>query len=147
MNVFKKAQGGFDSVISAGTTIRGSLVLEAGTTLVLNGTIERQPNQGTGNDIAVDDRGSEDRRNTKTTLVVNGTCKDLSVIEVPNLTITGIVTCEAIFANVLAIKKGALVTAKRIHYRTIIIETGAIITGEMTPMVDAKSNSEPASIA
>lgn len=118
-NPFKRA--GFDSLISAGTLIEGSLIIQAGTTMIIDG-------QMTGKSIGTSGDGVE------TTVVVNGKASALDEIRVPNITVTGEVSCENLIATgCLSVKKGARVNATFIQYKSLIIEDGAFITGHMTP--------------
>lgn len=122
MNPFKSK--GFDSLIAKGLNIKGQMALAPGSTTQLDGTMS-------GESIAVEaDPTGKGNKVDKTTLVVNGLASTLKSIVVPNVTITGHVTCDVLeVVGILAIKKGAIVTATKILYATLIVETGAIING------------------
>lgn len=120
MNPFKSR--GFDSIIAKGLQIEGKMVLAQSSTTQLDGIMH-------GDSISVEPAvvGAE---NKSTTLVINGSATTIRSIAVPNVTITGEVTCDSLeVTGVLAIKKGARINCKRIEYNILIVETGAIING------------------
>lgn len=126
MSVFRSR--GFDSIISKGTVLRGSLQLLSDTTLVLDGL---------GLLSTVTETVAEKSKG-KTTLVVNGELSSEAVIDTPliicvsNVTITGTVTCDVIrVEGTLAVKSGAKLNANKILYRELVIETGAVVLGKM----------------
>ena len=121
MNPFKSQ--GFDSIISKGLQIEGKLVLAQSSTTQLDGVMR-------GDSISVDPTAADNGKVDSTLIVINGSAKTIRSIVVPNVTITGEVTCESLeVIGVLAIKKGAVINCKRIEYNTLIVETGAIING------------------
>lgn len=123
-NPFTAAKNGFDSVVAKGHVITGSLELEPGSTTVFDGTM-------TGESIEVGiSKDIKDESPSKTTLVINGTVRALKRIEVPNVTITGEVRCDVLHVSgVLAIKRGAVVRVSTLRYETLVVETGAVISG------------------
>lgn len=122
-NPFKSAKGGFDSLIGKGIQIDGTLTLAPASTTQLDGIMK-------GDSIRVDSVTNEGKMSS-TTLVINGEATTLKSIAVPNVTITGEVQCDVlIVSGVLAIKNGARVTAKVIRYNILVVETGAIISGQ-----------------
>ena len=121
MNPFKSQ--GFDSIIAKGLSIEGKLVLAPSSTTQLDGTMS-------GDSISVDSADRNVGKTDTTTLVINGSATTIKSIVVPNVTVTGEVTCDSlVVSGILAIKKGARINCKRIEYNTLIVETGAIING------------------
>ena len=115
---------GFDTMISKGTAINGSLVLEAGSTTVIDGHLN-------GKHITV----ITDVNTKDTVLVINGIVNGVDLIEVPNLTISGNIGCNRIkVSGILAIKNGAKIDAEFIEYRDLVVENGAKISGMMLHM-------------
>ena len=118
-NPFKPA--GFDSIISKGTLLSGILSLEANTTTVLDGKMSGDQINVSGADPA-----------PKTTLVIHGDASTLDSVQVPNVTITGTLTCKSLnVSGQLAIKNGAVVNAETIRYGSLIVEPKAQINGHM----------------
>jgi cytoskeletal protein CcmA (bactofilin family) len=129
MNPFKRT--GFDSIIGKGMVVLGDLLLQEGTTTVIDGTLA-------GQDIRVHNT-TPDKVDVKTTLVVGGSVSiargDLNsggTIRVPNVTVAGVLECETLICEGrLALKAGAKIVAKQIQYRDIVIENGAIVLSQM----------------
>jgi cytoskeletal protein CcmA (bactofilin family) len=133
MSIFSRK--GFDTVIGKGSTLIGDFVIAASTTAVI---------EGTGYLSSVTESKIDDKKG-KTTLRVDGllvgpgwqdyrTTSDKSTldIEVSNVIITGKVVCETIrVEGTLAVKAGATLMANKILYRELIIETGAVVHGQM----------------
>lgn len=120
MNPFKSQ--GFDSLIAKGLKIEGTLTLAPSSCTQLDGVMH-------GDSICVDVAANVGKTDS-TILVVNGSATAIKSIVVPNVTITGEVTCDSlVVSGILAIKKGARINCKRIEYNTLIVETGAIING------------------
>lgn len=126
MNPFKSK--GFDSLIAKGLQIEGTLTLAPASVTQLDGIMR-------GDSIRVDSSANEGKVNS-TTLVVNGVVIAIQSICVPNVTITGEVTCDLlVVSGILAIKKGARINCKHIEYNTLIVETGAIINGQFEHII------------
>ena len=133
MSIFSRK--GFDTVIGKGTTLVGDFVIAASTTAVI---------EGAGYLSSVTESKVDDKKG-KTTLRVDGllvgpgydnhivTGKEGALnIEVSNVIITGKVVCETIrVEGTLAVKAGATLNATKILYRELIIETGAVVHGQM----------------
>ncbi|WP_407305684.1 hypothetical protein [Acinetobacter sp.] len=124
MTIFRSR--GFDTLIGKGTSIRGDIAISANSTTVIDGDAALSYITGVV---------PPEKVATKTTLMVNGTVvrfeKPLE-INVHNVIITGQVTCDTITVEgTLAIKTGAVLKAKKILYRELIIETGAVVHGQM----------------
>ena len=132
MSIFSRK--GFDTVIGKGTTLYGDFVIAASTTAVI---------EGTGYLSSVTESKVDDKKG-KTTLRVDGALvgpgydnhivgKEHTLnIEIPNVIITGKVVCETIrVEGTLAVKAGATLMATKILYRELIIETGAVVHGQM----------------
>lgn len=134
-NPFKPT--GFDALIHGGHVIEGSLKLSQGTTTIFDGTMR-------GDSITVQSIIPNDAANASTTLVVNGVVDALKVVEVPNVTICGDLTCdELIVTGILAIKKSARVKCGRIRYKTLVVETGARLNGPMEYIEEVGAASVP----
>lgn len=132
MTIFRSR--GFDTLIGKGTSIRGSIVIAANSTTVIDG------------DAFLDDITGvqvEGKVSKKTTLRVGGTLRPkqnegLGVftplnINVDNVIITGNVECDTIrVEGTLAVKAGATLKAKKILYRNLVAETGSVIHGAMS---------------
>ena len=128
MSFFKSS--GFDTLIGAGTMITGTISIAPNTTFVLDGDARcisvHQDEVHVGDKVAV-----------KTTLIVNGklsgTLPDGEVIiDVHNVTIGGKITCEEIrVEGTLHIKAGGTLNAKKILYRDLVIEQGALMQGNL----------------
>ena len=68
---------------------------------------------------------------TKTTLRIAGFIRS-DTIDVHNVVISGEVHCKEIrVLGTLAVKRGAKLNADNIHYRELIVETGAMLNGKM----------------
>lgn len=120
MNPFKSQ--GFDSLIAKGLKIEGTLTLAPASCTQIDGVMH-------GDSICVETLANVGKINS-TTLVVNGSATAIRSIVVPNVTITGEVTCDSlVVSGILAIKKGARINCKRIEYNILVVETGAIING------------------
>lgn len=117
---------GFDSLIGKGTAIHGQIVIAANSTTLIEGTAFLSTARG---------ENIEGDAGSKTTLHVAGQLLpsgDLNV-EVHNVIITGKVVCKTIRVDgTLAVKAGATLIAENILYRKLIIETGAIVRGQMS---------------
>lgn len=111
---------GFDTLISKGMVLRAAtMMLPAGSTTIIDGEVhgpdikevaEPNPNSFVNKLIG----------NTQTTLVVNGKVDCVNNIDK--------IICE----GTLAIKSGAKVTANEIRYRSLVIEDGAVVLGQMS---------------
>lgn len=130
MSIFRSR--GFDSLIGKGSTVSGEFIIAADTTLVIDGVMDAT--------VLHAEIKNEDKVAMKTTLHVNGmltmlaasTSNTPAIINVPNVIIAGKVTCDEIrVEGTLAIKAGAQLKAKTILYRSLIIETGAVVHGQM----------------
>lgn len=116
-NPFKRA--GFDTLISKGTKIEGTLVLEGGATTILDGMM-------CGKSI------HQEASEKPSTLVINGDANALEDVRVSNVTITGTLNCKILEATgTLAVKNGAVVFAEFIRYRSLIVEPSAKLNGTM----------------
>lgn len=119
---------GFDSLIGKGTTIHGTLMIAENSTTLIEGSAFLDRATGLISDGKVA---------TKTTLHVAGEAAGLAGssnldIEVHNVIITGKVVCKTIrVEGTLAVKAGATLKADKILYRELIIETGAVVHGNM----------------
>jgi cytoskeletal protein CcmA (bactofilin family) len=114
------ARAGFDSLIAEGTTISGNVFIKNGQTLIIDGKV-------TGMSLVPIDTSVVD----KTTVVINGEVI-MDTVGISNATITGSLTCKVLSVEgQLAIKAGASVKASEIRYRTLVIEPGAIVFGQM----------------
>lgn len=116
-NIFKVR--GFDTVISRGTTLNGieRLQICGGETCVIDGSVF-------GTEIV--EAGLPDF-DISTRLMVGGLIK-VKEITVSNVVITGEVTCDVLrVENTLAIKAGATLQAKKVLFRHLSVEDGAII--------------------
>lgn len=117
-NPFKRP--GFDSLISADDLFQGSITIGANKTMVIDGQVE-------GDSITVVGNASAD----KTTVIIGGKVQAVT-IEVPNVVITGVVHCGLLIVEgMLAIHADAELKATEIRYRSLHIETGAMVTGQM----------------
>jgi cytoskeletal protein CcmA (bactofilin family) len=123
MSIFRTR--GFDSIIGKGMEINGAnLALNPNSTLVVEGTV-------TLASIKVQNV-AEGKVDKKTTLRVSGHLTSEQAISIQNVIITGTVVCNEIrVEGTLAIKAGAALKAKKILYRELIVESGAIMHGEM----------------
>lgn len=124
MTIFKTR--GFDSIIGKGMSVFGEIILDRNSTLVIEGHAEVSRVS-----TAVNSNGNVD---TKTTLRVSGELKGAAncKIEVHNVIITGKVVCEEVrVEGTLAVKSGSTLIANKIFYRELIVETGAIMNGQM----------------
>ena len=64
--------------------------------------------------------------------LVNGVMTEGPTIDVHNVVISGEVHCKEIrVLGTLAVKRGAKLNADNIHYRELIVETGAMLNGKM----------------
>lgn len=124
---------GFDTLISKGMVLRAAtMMLPAGSTTIVDGEVhgpdikevtEPNPNSFVNKLVG----------NAQATLVVNGKVDCVNNIEVSNITIIGNVTVDKIICEgTLAIKSGAKVTANEIRYRSLVIEDGAVVLGQMS---------------
>jgi cytoskeletal protein CcmA (bactofilin family) len=120
---------GFDSLIGKGTTIHGEMRIAANSTALI---------EGNGYLSSVLGETIDGKVSAKTTLHVNGQLQDAADgtplnIEVHNVIITGKVVCKTIrVEGTLAVKAGATLIAEKILYRELIIETGAVVHGQMS---------------
>ena len=128
MTIFRSR--GFDTLIGKGTVIMGVLSISTDTTAVIDGQAFMTDVNGRGESLTNKDQG-------KTTLHVNGQLagpggtSDVD-IEVQNVIVTGKVSCNEIrVEGTLAVKSGATLKATKILYRELIIETGAVVHGQM----------------
>ena len=124
MTIFRSR--GFDSIIGGQLKLHANSVeIPANSTLLVEGTL-------TAHTIV---QAPSEKVATKTTLRVSGTITQESVglrINVHNVIITGKIECDEIRAEgCLAIKAGCTLIAKKIYYRELIVETGAVMTGQM----------------
>jgi len=124
MTVFRSR--GFDSIIGGKLILHANSVeIPANSTLLVEGTLSAHTIQQTASEKVA----------SKTTLRVSGTIKKDPIglnITVHNVIITGTVECDEIRAEgCLAVKSGCTLKAKRIFYRELIVETGAVMLGEM----------------
>lgn len=128
MTIFRSR--GFDSLIGTETQLWGDLFIARNSTFVIDGKMNGH------NKITVLVDG-DTKPDTKTTLRVNGevwpTSPDRPLeINVHNVVITGKVTCDTIHVEgTLAIRSGANLKADKIFYRELVIETGAVVHGQM----------------
>ena len=128
MSIFRTR--GFDSIIGKGMGINGELFMEPNTTLVIEGKAAC---------TKIEVTKKTDKLDKRTTLRVSGQlCPDQGgqglglVIDIHNVVITGTVVCtELRVGGTLAVKAGAMLKAEKIFYRELIVETGAIMLGEM----------------
>lgn len=120
---------GFDTLIGKGTTIHGEIVIAANSTAVIDGTAYLSSVRG---------EQIEGKVSGKTALHVSGFLDHAALqsdlnIEVQNVIITGKVVCKTIrVEGTLAVKAGATLMAENILYRELIIETGAVVHGQMS---------------
>ena len=130
MSVFRSR--GFDSLIGKDTKIKGDFLIAANSTLIIDGEVTASTILGLNL--------SDDKAASKTTLMVNGMLTILNrevgasnlLISVPNVIVAGQVTCgELRVEGTLAVKSGARLNAKMIFYRKLVIETGAVVHGQM----------------
>lgn len=121
----------FDSYIDKEITITGNMFLNAGSRTVVDGTIY---------DFTTIERSNsnvekvESKKCKKTEIVLNGriTGKEKSKIEVPNVTINGTVNVDEIRVEcILKLNSKAVLKAKTIYYRSLIITPGAVILGNL----------------
>jgi cytoskeletal protein CcmA (bactofilin family) len=120
-NPFK--QTGFDTIISQGTKLTGTLVLEVGSTAIVNGEID-------GVEIKVKDPANQ----APTTLMIGagGVVYLDRDVTVNVVTVVGELSCyELTVDGTLSIKAGAVITAERILYRHLNIESGAVVLAKM----------------
>lgn len=125
MTIFKTR--GFDSLIAKGLTVRGELLLEVNSTLIIEGAVFAS---------AVRVANPESVKSNKTTLRVTGELGQMGDklldIEIQNVIITGKVECNELrVEGTLAVKSGASLVANKILYRELVVETGAIMNGAM----------------
>jgi cytoskeletal protein CcmA (bactofilin family) len=125
MTIFRSR--GFDSLVGKGTIFLGDLLIAANSTLQVDGNVQGESiSQGSLTDGKVA---------TRTKLMVNGHVESLARplhITVHNVIISGTVVCKEIrVEGTLAIKSGARLLAENIYYRTLVIETGAVVHGQM----------------
>lgn len=134
MTIFRSR--GFDSLIGKNTVFAGEVAIAPDSTLQVDGEVIASRiihcDEGMG-DVA----GMGHRIAPKTTLHVNGKVRGSSssaglLITVHNVIVAGILECaELRVEGTLAIKAGAKITATKILYRDMIIETGAVVHGQM----------------
>ena len=137
MNPFKRAAAGFDSIIGVGQRVDGSLSLLGGSTTVIDGRVS-------GTAICVDP--SDEKTNSFTSLVVNGSVQAIKRIEVHNVTVTGIIESDVLrVAGVLALKKGASVKCTIVQYGALLVEPGASLSGALEHLGSAKDQSDQSS--
>ncbi len=117
---------GFDSIIAKGLVLRAAtVVIGVGQTLLIDGEVF-------GPDIKVADKPDGSKPDLKTTVVIGGSVECVNNINVPNVVITGNVKVDMIICEgVLAIKAGAKIDANEIRYRSLVIEDGAVVLGNM----------------
>ena len=129
MTIFRSR--GFDTLIGKGTVITGVLSLAPDSTAVIDG----QAFLTDVNELGVHEGA---KVKGKTTLHVNGQLagpggSDQVTIEIQNVVVTGKVSCDEIrVEGTLAVKSGAVLKATKILYRELIIETGAVVHGQMS---------------
>lgn len=115
MSIFKTK--GFDTLIGKGTNFSGDIDIQGA--VVIDGTFR-------GGYIRTASGGG------KATLMVNGEAKVDTIILADDLTVCGSVKAEEIrIEGILAIKGEAKVNATTIYYRTLVIEPGAVINGQL----------------
>lgn len=103
---------GFDSIIGAGTTVSGNLYIEGA--MQVDGTLN-----------CVDVMGHDG------SLHLNGKA-DVVQLQVKDLTVCGVLKVkDLIVIGTLAVKKGATLDAGQISYTTLVIEPGALISGNL----------------
>jgi len=132
MTIFRTR--GFDSLIGKGTVIAGDICIAPDSTFQVDGSVNanfiEHSDEGMG-DVA----GMGHRIAPKTTLHVNGEVLPLKAdtrVKVHNVIITGTLKCSVLHVEgTLAVKKGATVDVEKIFYRDLVIETGAIVSGQM----------------
>lgn len=125
-NPFKRA--GFDSLIAKGTAIHGDLVLDLGSTTIIDGSVN-------GRTIMV----NETENKGSTTLIIGGAVHLVDGLTVSDVTITGTLTCDTLHVEgTLAIKLGAKVTAQLVRYRRLIIEPGATLNARLLHLDEEK---------
>ena len=113
------ARTGFDSLLTAGYTVNGSITLAPNKTLVLDC------------DVNGDSISPVEHQADKTSVTIGGNVKVKQLIAA-NVTITGSVTCDLmIVEGTLAIRADAKIIAKEIRYRDLFIETGAVVVAQM----------------
>lgn len=116
-NPFKRT--GFDTLISKGTKIDGSLFVESNATTIIDGMVVGP--SITQNSV---DGGA--------TLVINGDVNVTEDVRVENVVITGTLNCKVLEVHgTLAIKNGAVVFAEFIRYRSLVVEPKANLNGQM----------------
>lgn len=117
-NPFKRA--GFDSIVSNKFIIDGAIIVPTGTTLIMDGFMR-------GPSISSMTTNPTDGTN----LTIGGDVQVDNVI-ITNVTITGELKCKRLIVEgMLAVKAGARVMAEEIRYRSLTIEDGAIVLGQM----------------
>lgn len=124
MSIFRTR--GFDSIIGKGVTVHGSIEMEPNTTLVIEG-------MAFCSEIKV---RQTDKVDVKTTLRVVGELQKNGMeafnVNIHNVIVTGVLVCDELrVEGTLAIKTGAQLKARKILYRELIVETGALMQGEM----------------
>lgn len=134
MNPFKRT--GFDTLIGKEIVIQhAALLLAKNSCTIIDGNVFT-----TGIEIGGVPTDSPD---LKTTLVVNGLVKrarksglnvdltDVNII-VPNVTVTGTLECDTLIVEgLLSVKSGGKIFANKILYRTLHVESDAILSGSL----------------
>lgn len=130
MTIFRSR--GFDTLIGKHTSLTGELAIAPDSTAVVDGDAYVTKAMGVP--------ATDGKVYTKTTLQVNGYLGPSHAVGMPkdteinvhNVIITGKVICDVIHVEgTLAVKSGATLKAKKILYRKLVIETGAVVHGEM----------------
>jgi len=131
MTIFRTR--GFDSLIGKGSSIQGDLIIEQNSTFQVDGIVRASRINEITNPAL-------ERKKNETTLRVNGlVCGGDGVpeaggllIEVANVIVSGAIHCSKLTVEgTLAVKAGATLNADEIYYRDLVIETGAIVHGQM----------------
>ena len=106
------AQRGFDTYIGKEISLTESVLVLSGTT-VIDGSISYPLISG-GADA---------------TLIIGGRVTKTSTVEIGSLVLTGVLECDTLIVQSLAVKEGATLKAKVIKYNSLSIENGAMVTG------------------
>lgn len=119
MSFFKQKQSGFDSVIESGTVVEGTIVFAG--TLVMNGVLR-------GTQVRAD-------RNVEfgpkeATFIIGGSV-DVEHIDVDTIEISGSVRGCKVSAGTVIVRKSGTLSMSFIRYRNLVIEPGAIVSGDL----------------
>jgi len=114
MSIFKSK--GFDTLIGKGTTVNGLLNISG--TVQVDGVVNSDRIQP-----------APDQKQVR--LHVNGGL-DATEVEVFDFTLNGSADVETLrVEGTLAVKSGATLKAKTIYYRTLVVEPGCVMHGEL----------------